>query len=96
MQSTFSHKTFRPGFDLIVSPVLGPPGGDVWQECPNMLPSRRKYLLSFQGEIKINKHTPTLSAVAADDSDIDKEQAELNKFIIGHLKELAKTNTADR
>lgn len=79
-----------------MSPVLGPPGGDVWQECPNMLPSRRKYLLSFQGEIKINKHTPTLPAATADDSDLDKDQVELDKFIIDHLKQLAKTNTADK
>ncbi|KAF7284163.1 hypothetical protein GWI33_022414 [Rhynchophorus ferrugineus] len=52
VQSTFYHDYFRPEFDLIVSPVLGPPGGDVWQECSHMIPSRRKFLLSFQGEMK--------------------------------------------
>ncbi|RZB38838.1 exostosin-3, partial [Asbolus verrucosus] len=95
VQSTFSHKSFRAGFDLIVSPVLGPPGGDVWQECPQMLPARRKYLLTFQGEIKTSKETHT-NPSNIDDSDLDKEHAELDKFIIEHLKELAKTNTADR
>lgn len=93
VQSTFSLKTFRSDFDLIVSPVLGPPGGDVWQECPQMLPARRKYLLTFQGEIKINKGTPTNPSHV---DDLDKEHVELDKFIVEHLKELAKTSTADR
>lgn len=54
-QSLFTHQLFRPGFDLVVPPVLGPPGGDVWGECAPQLPARRKYLLSFQG------HQPTFS-----------------------------------
>lgn len=51
-QSSFLKQYLRPGFDIIVPPVLGPPGGDVWAECTHQLPARRKYLLSFQG-----KHT---------------------------------------
>ncbi|EFA03391.1 exostosin-3 [Tribolium castaneum] len=95
VQSTFSSQVFRPGFDLIVSPVLGPPGGDVWQECPQMLPARRKYLLTFQGEVKSNNNrTPNPSH--GDDADLDREHAELDKFVIEHLKDLAKTNTADK
>mgnify|MGYP005983905029 CR=1 FL=1 len=94
MQSTFSARAFRAGFDLIVSPVLGPPGGDVWQECPQMLPARRKYLLSFQGEMK-NKEIVTHPS-NIDDSDLYKEHTELGKFIIEHLKDLAKTDTADK
>lgn len=35
----------------MLPPILGPPGGDVWQDCPNMLPARRKYLMSFQGQL---------------------------------------------
>lgn len=50
LQSTFPRKRYRPGFDVVVPPVLGPPGGDVWQFAAHMLPSRRKYLASFQGE----------------------------------------------
>ncbi|XP_044266685.1 exostosin-3 [Tribolium madens] len=95
VQSTFSSRVYRPGFDLIVSPVLGPPGGDVWQECPQMLPARRKYLLTFQGEVKSTK-TQTPNPLHGDDTDLDREHAELDKFIIEHLKELAKTNTADK
>ncbi|XP_054272009.1 exostosin-3-like [Macrosteles quadrilineatus] len=48
-QSTFARHLFREGFDLVLPPVLGPPGGDVWAECAPQLPARRKYLLTFQG-----------------------------------------------
>lgn len=50
VQSSFGERQFRSGFDVVVPPVLGPPGGDVWQECSPMVPARRKYLLSFQGD----------------------------------------------
>lgn len=59
-QSTFYSNQFRPGFDLIVPPLLGPPGGDVWQDCASIVPARRKYLLSFQGELTINKEADVL------------------------------------
>ncbi|CAG9782986.1 unnamed protein product [Diatraea saccharalis] len=48
-QSTFTHNQFRPGFDIITPPALGPPGGDVWLDCAPIAPARRKYLISFQG-----------------------------------------------
>ncbi|XP_072935988.1 exostosin-3 [Epargyreus clarus] len=48
-QSTFTLDQFRPEFDLVTPPALGPPGGDVWADCAPMAPARRKYLLSFQG-----------------------------------------------
>lgn len=83
VQSTFYHEYFRPEFDLIVPPVLGPPGGDVWQECAYMLPSRRKYLLTFQGEIKASKSKKPLEKLSFwRDSELEKENAELNAFII--------------
>lgn len=69
VQSSFGERQFRFGFDLVVPPVLGPPGGDVWQECAPMVPARRKYLLSFQGDrsvgiavsffFKVNSKTKT-------------------------------------
>lgn len=52
VQSTFSRTRFRHKFDVIAPPVLGPPGGDVWQDCPRMVPARRKFLISFQGELR--------------------------------------------
>lgn len=46
-QSTFTHNHFRPGFDVITPPALGPPGGDVWADCAPISPARRKYLLRY-------------------------------------------------
>lgn len=99
VQSTFSYSLFRPGFDLIVSPVLGPPGGDVWQECPSILPARRKYFLSFQGEIKPLKKQQLASFYGIDNVDMTKNSegiVELDNFIISHLRELEKLNVADK
>ncbi|XP_056635228.1 exostosin-3 [Diorhabda sublineata] len=88
VQSTFTYDLFRPGFDLIISPVLGPPGGDVWQECNPMLPARRRYLLSFQGEMKKQK--------TASISPFDNNNTELERFILDHLVQLSKTTTSDK
>lgn len=44
-QSTFMLDQFRPGFDIVTPPALGPPGGDVWSDCGQMAPARRQYLL---------------------------------------------------
>ncbi|CAG9772017.1 unnamed protein product [Ceutorhynchus assimilis] len=97
VQSTFYHDYFRPNFDLIVSPVLGPPGGDVWQECAYMLPSRRKYLLSFQGEMKSTpKSNTTSKQFLFTDAQLEKENVELNNYILQHLKNLATTHTSDK
>lgn len=49
VQSTWNVNEYRMFHDIIIPPVLGPPGGDIWMESPYMLPARRKYLLSFQG-----------------------------------------------
>lgn len=99
VQSTFKRNQFREGFDLIVPPILGPPGGDVWQECGQMLPARRKYLLSFQGEMRTFKATSMtyqtddvdmeLERLAVDDNNIDA-------FIIRHLKDMSNGITLDK
>lgn len=98
MQSTFSYDVFRPGFDLIISPVLGPPGGDIWQECAHMLPARRKYLLSFQGEMKMRsrKNVPDYTNDDLDHVNKSENYLELEKFILEHLKEMAKGLTSDK
>lgn len=107
VQSTFTHSSFRPKFDLIVSPVLGPPGGDVWHDCAQMLPARRKYLLSFQGEMKPNqiqtKTSPNLTPYIGDDENLPQKQTspnidtkELDLFIVEHLKEMAGGTTSDK
>lgn len=83
VQSSFEREQFRPNYDLIVPPILGPPGGDVWQECASMVPARRKYLLSFQGELR-----PTLSPETAGQP--------LDDFILEHLKDMSRSATQDQ
>lgn len=79
-QSSFYDSLFRSGFDLIVPPILGPPGGDVWQECAPIAPARRKYLISFQGEL-VTGH---------------KSNDVLDEFIIDHLNEISNGPTQDK
>ncbi|XP_053964618.1 exostosin-3 [Anastrepha ludens] len=82
VQSSFELLQFRPNYDLIVPPILGPPGGDVWQDCAPMVPARRTYLLSFQGELRpLNK---TVQSHPLDD------------FILDHLDEMSKGATQDK
>ncbi|CAB3359251.1 Hypothetical predicted protein [Cloeon dipterum] len=50
-QSSAVDKVFRAHFDLIIPPAMGPPGGDIWQEYSQMVPARRRLLLSFQGQL---------------------------------------------
>lgn len=84
VQSTFNELQYRHGFDVIVPPILGSPGGDVWQECPPMIPARRKYLLSFQGELTAANQT-----LPSDDQQIDE-------FITEHLKEISNGIHSDK
>lgn len=84
VQSSFRKSQFRPGYDIVVPPILGPPGGDVWQECASMVPARRKYLLTFQGEL-IPEKTP-----ASDPPDA------LDEFIIEHLRDISGGSTQDK
>lgn len=62
--------------------ILGSPGGDVWQECVAQLPARRKYLLSFQGEL-INQT-------------VKQEEQMTDEFIIDHLKEISNGIHSDK
>lgn len=88
VQSTFNEAQYRPGFDLIVPPILGKPGGDVWQECSPMLPARRKYLLSFQGEMVVTNRTGGSAS--------DNDDQSLDDFIIDHLKEISNGVHSDK
>lgn len=98
VQSTFYRNQFRDNFDLIVPPILGPPGGDVWQECAQMLPARRRYLLSFQGEMKSLKMTTTrqMDDAEADLERLSIDENNLDNFIIQHLKDMSTGTTLDR
>lgn len=42
VQTVFSF--YRSNFDLLVPPLFGPPGSDVWEGLPSLTPARRRYL----------------------------------------------------
>lgn len=42
LQSTFTMHKFRSNFDLVITPLLGSPDGDVKQECASTLAAKRK------------------------------------------------------
>lgn len=44
-QSTFRDDAFRTGFDLVIPPILGPPGGDVWQVRFVLMDLNKTFLL---------------------------------------------------
>lgn len=88
VQSSFDEHQFRQGFDLVVTPIFGPPGGDVWHECPQMTPARRKYLLSFQGELNFSQKENI--------NKLEDNSLVLEEFIVEHLKEMAQGPTQDK
>lgn len=89
VQSAFVENQYRKDFDVIVPPALGPPNGDIWQECSPMVPARRKYLLTFQGEMKANNGTNP------HDKQFSEEQT-LNNYIVEHLKGIASGKSLDK
>lgn len=93
VQSAFKENQFRNGFDVIVSPVLGQPNGDVWQECSSMVPARRRYLLTFQGEMKAQNETNDNNV---ENATFESEETTLNNFIVEHLKEMANGKSQDK
>lgn len=89
LQSTFSEDQFRPDFDIVIPPILGPPNGDIWQECTSMTPARRNYLLSFQGE-------RSTAFTKQNHIHIKHEEDTLTDFIVEHLKEMANGMSQDK
>ncbi|XP_069461798.1 exostosin-like 3 [Ambystoma mexicanum] len=49
-QSTFYDVQYRPGFDIVVSPLVHAMSEPNFLEIPPQVPVKRKYLFSFQGE----------------------------------------------
>ncbi|XP_055839540.1 exostosin-3 [Episyrphus balteatus] len=82
VQSSFDRLRFRRSYDLVVPPVIGPPGGDVWQECAVMVPARRLYLLTFQGEMRPLANRPTVNS--------------LDEFILEYLNDMSQGSTQDK
>ena len=55
VQASFVNSVFRKNFDIVIPPSLGLADGEVWQELSPISPVRRKYLLSFWGEVSSRK-----------------------------------------
>ncbi|KAB7507082.1 Exostosin-3 [Armadillidium nasatum] len=53
VQAHFFMFQYRSKFDILAPPLLGLPGGDLWHNLPPMVPAKRKFLLSFQGELPL-------------------------------------------
>lgn len=85
VQSSYFKTNYRPGYDIVIPPILGPPGGDVWQEGSLIVPARRLYLLSFQGEIRPVTNGPS-----------KKFSNPLDDFIVEHLNEITQSSTQDK
>ncbi|KXJ27657.1 exostosin-like 3 [Exaiptasia diaphana] len=49
-QPSFIHSKYRPGFDLILPPLVANySGGSLWKHAPPQLPAYRQFFLSFEG-----------------------------------------------
>ena len=53
VQSAFTDVQFRESFDIVIPPSLGVSYGDVWDQLSPVVPARKKYLMSHQGELQL-------------------------------------------
>uniref|UniRef100_T1J3I4 glucuronosyl-galactosyl-proteoglycan 4-alpha-N-acetylglucosaminyltransferase n=1 Tax=Strigamia maritima TaxID=126957 RepID=T1J3I4_STRMM len=97
-QTVYLASEFRPGFDIVVPPLLGKSHGPSWENLPLYAPARRKFLLSFQGEHRgrssnltnLNRTTSTLSTVYN-----MTNYSEFDSVIVECLKKMQSSNTDD-
>ncbi|XP_076059880.1 exostosin like glycosyltransferase 3 isoform X2 [Oratosquilla oratoria] len=91
VQSHFSFAQYRPNFDFIAPPLLGLPGGDVWHNLPPIIPAKRKYLLSFQGELPPLRPYIDSGQLPLDGTDGLRDEA----MLVDELDKLQQTPTDD-
>ncbi|XP_045106982.1 exostosin-3-like [Portunus trituberculatus] len=92
VQSHFDATVFRPGFDLVTPPLLGLPGGDLWKNLPPIVPAKRKYLLSFQGELpRLRSYLEKTQQPPPNSPRLREEMA-----MVEELRRLEHTHTDDR
>lgn len=76
-QSSFTHSQFRPGFDLLMPPLVGNyTGVELWKHTQQQLPAYRRYFLSFEG------HTADEEHVVLNSKDLLLLSKESNDFYI--------------
>ncbi|NXD57597.1 EXTL3 protein, partial [Corvus moneduloides] len=85
-QSTFYDTQYRPGFDIVVSPLVHAMSEPNFLEIPPQVPVKRKYLFSFQGE-KIESLRSSLQEVRSFEEEIEgNAPADYDDRIITTLK----------
>lgn len=85
-QSTFYDMQYRPGFDIVVSPLVHAMSEPNFLEIPPQVPVKRKYLFSFQGE-KIESLRSSLQEVRSFEEEIEgNAPADYDDRIITTLK----------
>uniref|UniRef100_A0A493T099 Exostosin-like 3 n=1 Tax=Anas platyrhynchos platyrhynchos TaxID=8840 RepID=A0A493T099_ANAPP len=85
-QSTFYDLQYRPGFDIVVSPLVHAMSEPNFLEIPPQVPVKRKYLFSFQGE-KIESLRSSLQEVRSFEEEIEgNAPADYDDRIITTLK----------
>ncbi|KAK3865691.1 hypothetical protein Pcinc_028719 [Petrolisthes cinctipes] len=103
VQSHFNSHSFRPGFDLVAPPLLGLPGGDLWKDLPPIVPAKRKYLMSYQGELpRLRNHLEKKEGDDTRETDNTERTLPTNPYLreeitlVGELTKLERTHTDDR
>ncbi|XP_030054563.1 exostosin-like 3 [Microcaecilia unicolor] len=85
-QSTFYDVQYRPGFDIVVSPLVHAMSEPSFLEIPPQVPVKRKYLFSFQGE-KIESLRSSLQEARSFEEEIEgNAPADYDDRIIATLK----------
>ena len=59
-QSTFTERTHRGGYNVIIPPSLGISHGSVWQQLMPLVPARRQHLVSFEGQFQYTEMSATV------------------------------------
>ncbi|XP_039201858.1 exostosin-like 3 [Crotalus tigris] len=85
-QSTFYDVQYRPGFDIVVSPLVHAMSEPNFLEIPLQVPVKRKYLFSFQGE-KVESLRSSLQEVRSFEEEMEgNAPADYDDRIITTLK----------
>ncbi|XP_077187915.1 exostosin-like 3 [Paroedura picta] len=85
-QSTFYDVQYRPGFDIVVSPLVHAMSEPNFLKIPPQVPVKRKYLFSFQGE-KVESLRSSLQEVRSFEEEIEgNAPADYDDRIITTLK----------
>ncbi|EPY83725.1 exostoses-like protein [Camelus ferus] len=85
-QSTFYAAQYRPGFDLVVSPLVHAMSEPNFMEIPPQVPVKRRYLFTFQGE-KIESLRSSLQEARSFEEEMEGDPpADYDDRIIATLK----------